>query len=108
MARQPVEQRIHLQSPNAVLVKEAIKDYERRFRDEYEAKLEKSYRLIDELIADKKALTEQCNKLVCDMRQISQKALAKQKLLEEKYVFHVSFRVFLKPDSQVNCRDVGD
>ena len=80
MARQLVDQQ-----QKRVALEEALRDCEKRLREEYEEKLEKSYRLVDELLADKKALTEQCNKLVCDMRQFSQKALAKQKLMEEKY-----------------------
>uniref|UniRef100_A0A0R3WXZ9 TACC_C domain-containing protein n=1 Tax=Hydatigena taeniaeformis TaxID=6205 RepID=A0A0R3WXZ9_HYDTA len=74
-----------LQEQNAVGVEKALQDCEKRLRDEYETKLEKNYRLIDELIAEKKALTEQCDKLVADMRQISEKALAKQKLMEENH-----------------------
>lgn len=84
---QLTEQSRHLQEQKAAEVENALRDCEQRLRAEYEAKLEKNYRLIDELIAEKRALTEQCDKLVADMRQISEKALAKQKLLEEKYAF---------------------
>nr|CDS18957.1 5 azacytidine induced protein 1 [Echinococcus granulosus] len=82
---QSTEESHRLQKQKAVEVESALRDCEKRLRDEYEVKLEKNYRLIDELIAEKKALTEQCDKLVASMRQISEKALAKQKLLEENH-----------------------
>lgn len=65
-------------------MEQALQDCEKRLREEYETKLEKNYHLIEQLIAEKKELTEQCDKLVSDMRQMSEKALAKQKLMEEK------------------------
>ncbi len=61
-----------------------MKEREQRMREEYEAKLDRNYQMIDELIADKKVLTEQCDKLVKDMRELSEKAIAKQKLMEDK------------------------
>lgn len=62
----------------------ALQECEKRLREEYDAKLEKNYHLIEQLIAEKKELTEQCDKLVNDMRQISEKAQAKQKQMEDK------------------------
>ncbi|VDK32791.1 unnamed protein product [Taenia asiatica] len=82
---QLTDQSRRLQEQKAAEVESALQDCEQRLRTEYEAKLEKNYRLIEELIAEKKALTEQCDKLVADLRQISEKALAKQKLLEENH-----------------------
>ncbi|KAL5963257.1 hypothetical protein TSMEX_008985 [Taenia solium] len=82
---QLTDQSRRLQEQKAAEVESALQDCEQRLRNEYEAKLEKNYRLIEELITEKKALTEQCNKLVADLRQISEKALAKQKLLEENH-----------------------
>ncbi|BHF69533.1 hypothetical protein SprV_0301257900 [Sparganum proliferum] len=54
-------------------------------KDDYEATINKNYKLIDELIAEKQALTEQCSKLVDDMRILKEKAEAKQKLLEDNH-----------------------
>lgn len=61
-----------------------MKNNEQRLRDEYDAKLESNYQMIDDLIAEKKTLTEQCDQLVKDMREMTDKAVAKQKLLEDK------------------------
>nr|VZI31246.1 unnamed protein product [Spirometra erinaceieuropaei] len=54
-------------------------------KDDYEATINKNYKLIDELIAEKQALTEQCSRLVDDMRILKEKAEAKQKQLEDNH-----------------------
>ncbi|VDL90163.1 unnamed protein product [Schistocephalus solidus] len=67
---------------------DAERTYEERIaaqKDDYEATLNKNYKLIDELIAEKQALTEQCSKLVDDMRLLKEKAEAKQKQLEDNH-----------------------
>ncbi|VDN10964.1 unnamed protein product [Dibothriocephalus latus] len=67
-------------------VHETETNYEQRLaaqKEEYEATINKNYKLIDELIAEKQALTQQCSKLVDDMRILKEKAEAKQKLLED-------------------------
>ncbi|VDO02071.1 unnamed protein product [Rodentolepis nana] len=78
------EQRRRIERQQAEELEQALQDCENRLREEYDAKLEKNYQLIEELIAEKKDLAAQYDKLVLDMRQISEKAQAKQKQMEEK------------------------
>ncbi|KAM3187975.1 hypothetical protein ACTXT7_001210 [Hymenolepis weldensis] len=82
--QQLAEQRRRLEKQQVEELERALQDCEKRLREEYDAKLEKNYHLIEQLIAEKKELTEQCDKLVNDMRQISEKAQAKQKRMEDK------------------------
>ncbi|KAM7542572.1 hypothetical protein Aperf_G00000007747 [Anoplocephala perfoliata] len=79
------EQRRCLEKQQAEEMEQALQDCEKRLREEYEAKLENNYHLIEQLITEKKELMEQCDKLVSDLRQMSEKALAKQKLMEENH-----------------------
>nr|CDS32621.1 5 azacytidine induced protein 1 [Hymenolepis microstoma] len=83
--QQLAEQRRRIERQQAEEREQALQDCENRLREEYDAKLEKNYQLIEQLIAEKKGLTEQYDKLVFDMRQISEKAQAKQKRMEENH-----------------------
>ncbi len=63
-------------------------DYAKRLSSQkvdFEATIQRNYKLIDELIAEKKTLTETCDKLVQEMRSLSEKAAARQKQMEDTY-----------------------
>ncbi|VDL11681.1 unnamed protein product [Hymenolepis diminuta] len=83
--QQLAEQRRRIEKQQVEELEKALQDCEKRVREEYDAKLEKNYHLTEQLIAEKKELTEQCDKLVNDMRQISEKAQAKQKQMEDNH-----------------------
>ncbi|VEL43960.1 unnamed protein product [Protopolystoma xenopodis] len=51
---------------------------------DYEATIERNYKLIDEVIAAKKGLHEQCDKLVAELKQLKKRTDDNTRQLEER------------------------
>ncbi|KAL3312065.1 Centrosomal protein of 131 kDa [Cichlidogyrus casuarinus] len=68
-------------------LRDTQKEYDTRLemqRSEYETTIGRNYKLIDELITEKKALHEQCEKLALDLKTISTKADEKFKRVTDE------------------------
>ncbi|XP_028824826.1 centrosomal protein of 131 kDa isoform X2 [Denticeps clupeoides] len=73
-------------------VKETEKDLKRSFqlqKDQYEATIKRHLSFIDQLIDDKKALSERCEGVVAELKQVDQKYTQKIAQMEEQHEMEI-------------------